>query len=248
MNMDAEIKMKLILTDEEKECLKFFELNEDFSLAQLRRAYDKAMYNRYPIAFEKDYTIDQIDSVLKQAYDTLYLCLCKRMALHEVIKLYFVELKIPSVTDTLNADKDLSKGIIVNDVYYDFNNPDVGVFVSTYLKHLNSFNKKLSLCTNKEQIKKLTDDYFVTFELDKHGLETGKLGNRDRMLKSLKDKIITNFEVGSDDYQDMIDNYGKLLTTKNYDKFVRKYDLMVIDINRRIVHNDLERQLKNIKK
>ena len=68
-------------------------------------------------------------------------------------------------------------------------------------------------------------------EIDINNYKNGKLAIKARLINDFKDKVRSNFEKGSSNYQYMISNYfTKLLGSKNSDECLRIYNMSMMEI------------------
>ena len=88
-----------------------------------------------------------------------------------------------------------------------------------------------SFVATKDEVVKHFGDFVAIMEIDINNYKNGKLAIKARLINDFKDKVRSNFEKGSSNYQYMISNYfTKLLGSKNSDECLRIYNMAMMEI------------------
>ena len=191
------------INSDEKLALEFFELEDNFSKKQYKRAYDTKIKNKYNDALVSGRGVSDIEKDIDKYNEIIELYLFKRKCYKKMKDWYFDGIE--------KIDSSLVKYII--DVNYSNNYLlDKDVILDLELL-LDTFYKRLSFFT------------------DINNYKNGKLAIKARLINDFKDKVRSNFEKGSSNYQYMISNYfTKLLGSKNSDECLRIYNMAMMEI------------------
>ena len=209
------------INSDEKLALEFFELEDNFSKKQYKRAYDTKIKNKYNDALVSGRGVSDIEKDIDKYNEIIELYLFKRKCYKKMKDWYFDGIeKIDSSLVKYIIDINYSNNYLLDkDVIL-----DLELLLDTFYKRLSFFTDLIMESTTKDEVVKHYGDF-----------EQFKIANIDgikaRLINDFKDKVRSNFEKGSSNYQYMISNYfTKLLGSKNSDECLRIYNMAMMEI------------------
>lgn len=216
------------INSDEKLALEFFELEDNFSKKQYKRTYDTKIKNKYNDALVSGRGVSDIEKDIDKYNEIIELYLFKRKCYKKMKDWYFDGIeKIDSSLVKYIIDVNYSNNYLLDkDVIL-----DLELLLDTFYKRLSFFTDLIMESTTKDDVVKHFGDFVAIMEIDINNYKNGKLAIKARLINDFKDKVRSNFEKGSSNYQYMISNYfTKLLGSKNSDECLRIYNMAMMEI------------------
>lgn len=188
------------LNNEEREALKFLELNEDFDKNELLEHCRIKKDNKYLLAMYGSGSVTEIENNIEKYYHMLEFYLLKKGYYNGLKERYLkgIVMKNDSVLSVEVDSSYLSNLKIL---------PDLSILLNTLYKFLYNFESLLEHASNEEQVVKIFNDFDQIMKKEIDSYKKGKISFRSNLIKDLKESINNNFERGSKDYQYMLSQY-----------------------------------------
>ena len=216
------------MNDNERLALEFFGLGDNFSKKQYKMVYDTKIKNKYNDALISGKSVSDVEKVIDKYNEIIELYLFKRKCYKKMKDWYFNGIeKIDSSLVKYIIDINYSNNYLLDkDVIL-----DLELLLDTFYKRLSFFTDLIMESTTKDEVVKHFGDFVAIMEIDINNYKNGKLAIKARLINDFKDKVRSNFEKGSSNYQYMISNYfTKLLSSKDSDECLRVYNMAMMEI------------------